>query len=205
MADIKQIKVSNVNYNFSGAAIVLEDNGTTTAGTWLAKTSQVSALVDGQIFLYKITKAGASTTTLNITGSAGTALGAKTIYRNATNKLTTHYGVGEYVLLTYNSADTCFRVINDYDANSTNFVRYDTNAQGLDNTQKSNARTNIGAGTSNLAIGTTASTAAAGNHAHGLSSETSSATGRVEYIKKVSFTSGVLTLQTAYLKVNSNS
>ena len=72
MADIKQIKISNTNYNFSGAAIVLEDNGTTTTGTWLAKTSQVSALVDGQIFLYKITKAGASTTTLNITVSRET-------------------------------------------------------------------------------------------------------------------------------------
>lgn len=47
------------------------------------------------------------------------------------------------------------------------FVAYDTNAQGLTTTQKSNARTNIGAGTSSLAIGTTASTAAAGNHIHG--------------------------------------
>lgn len=46
-------------------------------------------------------------------------------------------------------------------------VRYDTNAQGLTDTQKSNARTNIGAGTSSLTIGTTATTAAAGNHAHG--------------------------------------
>ena len=39
-------------------------------------------------------------------------------------------------------------------------------SQGLTNTEKSNARTNIGAGTSNLTIGTTASTAAAGNHTH---------------------------------------
>ncbi len=47
------------------------------------------------------------------------------------------------------------------------FVAYDTNAQGLTTTQKSNARTNIGAGTSNIALGTTASTAAKGNHTHG--------------------------------------
>lgn len=39
-------------------------------------------------------------------------------------------------------------------------------SQGLTDTEKSNARTNIGAGTSSLAIGTTASTAAAGNHTH---------------------------------------
>lgn len=47
------------------------------------------------------------------------------------------------------------------------FVAYDTNAQGLTTTQKSNARTNIGAGTSSLAIGTSSTTAAAGNHVHG--------------------------------------
>ena len=39
-------------------------------------------------------------------------------------------------------------------------------SQGLTDTEKSNARANIGAGTSSLTIGTTASTAAAGNHTH---------------------------------------
>ena len=48
--------------------------------------------------------------------------------------------------------------------------------QGLTSTEKSNARANIGAGTSNLAIGTTASTAAAGNHTHSLSIATSTGT-----------------------------
>ncbi len=42
-------------------------------------------------------------------------------------------------------------------------VRYDTNEQGLNSTQQSNARTNIGAGTSNLALGETASTAYRGD------------------------------------------
>lgn len=44
-----------------------------------------------------------------------------------------------------------------------NRVRHDTNAQGLNGTQQQNARTNIGAGTSSLAIGTTAGTAKEGN------------------------------------------
>lgn len=44
------------------------------------------------------------------------------------------------------------------------YVRYDTNSQGLTDTQKSNARTNIGAGTSSLSLGSTSSTASAGNH-----------------------------------------
>ena len=44
-------------------------------------------------------------------------------------------------------------------------VRYDA-SQSLNDTQKEQARSNIGAGTSNLALGTDASTAAAGNHTH---------------------------------------
>lgn len=41
--------------------------------------------------------------------------------------------------------------------------------QGLTDTQKSNARANIGAGSSSLSIGTTSTTAAAGNHTHATS------------------------------------
>lgn len=116
--------------------VTLEDNGSTTAGEWLAKSSKISSLVDGQLYLYKITVAGASTTTLNITGSGGTALGAKTVYRTGTTKLTTQYGVGHYILLVYNDLNTSFRVINDYDANSYAYVRqyqHGDNAEGTTN------------------------------------------------------------------------
>lgn len=58
-------------------------------------------------------------------------------------------------------------------------VRYDTASQGLTDTQKSNARTNIGAGTSNLTIGTTSTTAAAGNHTHTTSIASDSSSGTV--------------------------
>lgn len=116
--------------------IPLEDNGTTTAGTWLAKTSLVSALTDGNVFIYKVTVAGANTTTLNITGSGGTALGAKTVYRYGAIKLTTQYGVGQYILLIYNSTNDCFRALNDYDANNYAYVRQyqsGSNAAGATN------------------------------------------------------------------------
>lgn len=52
-------------------------------------------------------------------------------------------------------------------------------SQGLTDTEKSNARANIGAGTSSLTIGTTASTAAAGNHTHGLSIAADSGTASI--------------------------
>ena len=51
--------------------------------------------------------------------------------------------------------------------------------QGLTDTEKSNARANIGAGTSNLTIGTTSTTAAAGNHTHTTSIATSTGTSQI--------------------------
>ena len=118
-----QLEVVKAIKDLEGGAIIeLEENGSTTAGTWLAKTDKITALQDGQLFLYKIAVAGATTTTLNITAN-GTALGAITIYRVGTTKLTTQYGVGQYLLLIYNTTNSCFRVVNDYDANSYAYVR----------------------------------------------------------------------------------
>ena len=48
------------------------------------------------MILYKIPIAGASTTTLNLN-----SLGAKTVYRYNTSKLTTHYPVGQIIPLIY--------------------------------------------------------------------------------------------------------
>lgn len=52
-------------------------------------------------------------------------------------------------------------------------------SQGLTDTEKSNARANIGAGTSSLTIGTDASSAAAGNHTHSLSLASDSGTSSI--------------------------
>ena len=53
MADIKQIEVSGTKYNIAGAAIVLEDNGTTDVSEIKVKTSQINSLEAGQLFLLK--------------------------------------------------------------------------------------------------------------------------------------------------------
>ena len=104
-----------------GLSIIdLDDNGTTTAGTWLASSSAISAYTDGLMVRYKLTKAGAATTTLNING-----LGAKTVYRFNSTKLTTHYSVGSYVILIYNTSlnSGCWITVDGYDSNSDNYVR----------------------------------------------------------------------------------
>lgn len=58
-------------------------------------------------------------------------------------------------------------------ASSLSAVQYAS--QSLTDAQKSQARSNIGAGTSNLSIGTSATTAAAGNHTHSTSFEVAAA------------------------------
>ena len=61
---------------------------------------------------------------------------------------------------TYNASEVGLGNVGNFKAVST------VASQGLTNTEQSNARAHIGAGTSSLTIGTTASTAAAGNHTH---------------------------------------
>lgn len=92
-----------------------------TAGTWLGADPSINEYYDGLTIAYKVPIAGASTTTLNITGSAGTALGAKTVYRNGSSKITTQYGVGSVVLLVYttNSSNVGSWQCVDYDSNTT--------------------------------------------------------------------------------------
>lgn len=98
---------------YKGVIIPLEENGTTTAGDWKAKSTLVTSLEDGRLYLYRIAVAGASTTYLTIN-----YLTRKTIYRYGTTKLTTQYAVGNWLLLTYNATKDAFYVVNDYDANS---------------------------------------------------------------------------------------
>lgn len=87
----------------------------TTAGTWLGTDSSITEYYDGLVIAYKLNIAGASTTTLNLNG-----LGAKTVYRGGTTKLTTQYAVDSVVLLVYTTTSStgCWQVA-DYDANTT--------------------------------------------------------------------------------------
>ena len=106
--DSKWIDNSNVTY-------YVKDNGSTTAGTWVAKCDNVTTLFDGLSVNYKITIAGVSTgTTFNLNG-----LGAKPIYLRGTTVLTTHFAVDTMINLIYN-ASTGAWYCSDYDANTKN-------------------------------------------------------------------------------------
>lgn len=103
------------NFAPSNSGIYYVEGTGTTAGTWTGSNSEITSYYDGLTILYKVNIAGASTTKLNIN-----SLGAKTVYRYGTTKLTTQYPVNSVILISY-MADLnsgCWMVIGDYDANT---------------------------------------------------------------------------------------
>lgn len=78
--------------------------GTQTAstGSWTG-VIEVPALYDGLTIAYFLPYAGSGNATLNLTLSNGTTTGAINCYYNS-SRLTTHYGAGSNIIMTYHSA-----------------------------------------------------------------------------------------------------
>ena len=95
--------------------------GTGATGSWTGTHPDIEAYTDGMIVWYKINFTGASTTTLNIN-----SLGAKTIYRNGTSKLTTHWPVNSVIPLVYSATlnGGCFVGGYGYDTSQTYDLRW---------------------------------------------------------------------------------
>jgi len=95
----------------------------TIAGTWLGSHSGITSYYVGLRIDYQLNIDGASTTTLNING-----LGAKTCYRAAASKLTTHMGVNSIIPLVYSALNGgCFMIVGDtYDSNESYTVRWNS-------------------------------------------------------------------------------
>lgn len=79
--------------------------GTQTAatGTWTGALHGVSALYDGLTIMYYLPQAGSGNATLNLTLDDGTTTGAVNCYYSS-GRLTTHYGKGCNIVMTYWSA-----------------------------------------------------------------------------------------------------
>ena len=92
----------------------IEGTGST-AGTWLGSHSDITEYYAGLMIAYKVGIAGATGTTLNING-----LGAVAVVRNTTSAVTTHYGVGSVIFLTYtvDSDGTAYWKVSDYDSDT---------------------------------------------------------------------------------------
>lgn len=110
MANLTQVELPNgTTYDIqdaqkSGVYTVI---GTQTEATasWTGELHGVAALYDGLTINYYLPYAGVSSTnvTLNLTLDDGTTTGAKNCYIN-TSRLTTHYGAGRTIVMTYYSA-----------------------------------------------------------------------------------------------------
>ena len=111
---------ANISIGTATNGVFYVEGTSTAAGIWTGSHTGITSYYTGLTIAYKINKAGADTTTLNINN-----LGAKTIKRNDGN-LTTHVPVNSVILLVYDG--TYFRW-SDYDANSYAYVRqYLTNS-----------------------------------------------------------------------------
>lgn len=124
-ADIREdiANLSDVKADKSEGAFFIDGSGTTDStaktSTWVGTSDRITEYYDGLTIRYKIGVAGQSTVTLNING-----LGAKTVYRFSTTKLTTQFPVGSIIHLVYHSDlnDGCW-ITNDYDANTNTYQR----------------------------------------------------------------------------------
>lgn len=141
---------THIIYNCDGTI-----DTTNKISSWTGTSDCISTLYDGLRISYKIPVAGNTTTTLNING-----LGAKTIYRFGTTKLTTHFAVNQIITLIYcaDLNDGCW-VTNDYDSN-TNYYHTPSATSGI--------KIATGTGVNDLFVptGTTSTTVALGNHTH---------------------------------------
>ena len=131
--------VDNLQETLNGMAtksegvFYIEGTGTTDAtaktSTWSGTSDRITEYYDGLTIRYKIGIAGQSTVTLNIN-----ELGAKTVYRFNTTKLTTQFPVGSIITLIYH-ADLnggCW-VTNDYDANTNTYQRvYESSSKNVE-------------------------------------------------------------------------
>lgn len=186
---LTHLKTDNLNKLTINSVHYIAGTGST-AGAWLGTDSSIDEYYDGLTIAYKIPIAGgSSTTTLDITGSAGTPLGAKTVYRNASSKITTHYAVGSVVLLVYttDSDEIGSWQCVDYDTNTEQSISI-TNKSGTDTTDLVYAVTNLEeSGTKNHKITPTYT---------GLPTKTyvdKVATGHVKYLGTVSALTGLST------------
>lgn len=122
---ISKVKIGSTEHNLiaSNGAHYVEGSASTAAGTWVGTSEDITEYYAGLTVAFKIGVAGASSTTLNIN-----SLGAVKVVRNVTTAVTTQYGVGAIVILTYtvDSSGTAYWKISDYDS--------DTKARSSDKT-----------------------------------------------------------------------
>ena len=96
-------KINGVNINKTTIVPFVKGTQTGATGSWTGVCNDIDELYDGLTIAYWLPYAGNGNATLNLTIN-GTATGAKNCYYNGANRLTIHYGAGNIIYLTYQTA-----------------------------------------------------------------------------------------------------
>lgn len=97
--------------------LIVGTHGTTATATWTGTSTKLSSIQSGTRIQFKMTSAGASNVTLNLTLNNGTTTGAKPVYYNNTTRLGTQYGINAVIDLIYDGS--AWRITNPYTNNNT--------------------------------------------------------------------------------------
>lgn len=109
MSDISSIKIGDTIYsikdniarNTIGTEFpIIYGTQTDTTGAWTG-FAPFDSLVDGQKILYFLPFAGSGNATLNLTLPDGSTTGDTNVYYASTTRMSTHYGAGNFIPLTY--------------------------------------------------------------------------------------------------------
>ena len=103
MANLSQVKVGSTTYDLKGTVLFVKGTQTAATGAWTGTLSNVSSLYTGLTIAYYLPYAGSGNATLNLTLDSG-ATGAINCYYQGNSRLTTHYGAGSLIMLTYAKA-----------------------------------------------------------------------------------------------------
>lgn len=137
MGNIDKIQLPNgntydINDTYKSGIYTVIGTQTEATGTWTGALHGVPALYDGLTIMYYLPWAGSGNAALNLTLDDGTTTGAVDCYYS-TSRLTTHYGKGCNIVMTYWSAgsikvDGTATTNNRWIANA----NYDTNSNTYD-------------------------------------------------------------------------
>lgn len=97
--------------------LIVGTHGTTATATWTGTSTVLTEIKAGTRIQYKLSSAGASNVTLNLTLKNGTTTGAKNVYFLNTTRLGTQYDVNAIVDLIYDGS--AWRVLNPYTNSNT--------------------------------------------------------------------------------------
>lgn len=97
--------------------LITGTHGTAATAAWTGTSAVLTEITTGTRIQFKLSSAGASNVTLNLTLKDGTTTGAKAVYYSNTTRLGTQYGVGAVVDLIYDGE--AWRVLNPYTNSNT--------------------------------------------------------------------------------------